>query len=62
MLFIQKVGHSRPPFIYFRLLNTADSKQVFNINFANDWIRTMDLWYQKRPLYQLSHNHCSNRR
>ena len=26
--------------------------------FANDWIRTADLWYQKRPLYQLSHNHC----
>jgi len=32
-------------------------------NFANDWIWTSDLWSQKRPLYQLSHNHCptSNR-
>ena len=30
---------------------------MFNINFANDWIRTADLWYRKRPLYQLSHNH-----
>ena len=30
---------------------------MFNINFANDWIRTVDLWYQKQPLYQLSHNH-----
>ena len=25
--------------------------------FANDWIRTTDLWYWKQPLYQLSHNH-----
>ena len=30
---------------------------MFNINFANDWSRTADLWYRKRPLYQLSHNH-----
>ena len=28
------------------------------INFADDWIRTADLWYWKRLLYQLSHNHC----
>ena len=26
--------------------------------FADDWIRTNDLWFWKRPLYQLSHNHC----
>ena len=31
---------------------------MFNINFANDWIRSMDLWCRKWPLYQLSHNHC----
>ena len=31
---------------------------MFNINFADDWIWTADLWYQKRPVYQLSHNHC----
>ena len=30
---------------------------MFNINFAYDWIQTADLWYQKPPLYQLSHNH-----
>ena len=30
---------------------------MFNINFADDWIRTTDLWYQEQPLYQLSHNH-----
>ena len=23
--------------------------------FADDWIRTVDLWSRKRPLYQLSH-------
>ena len=26
--------------------------------FADDGIRTADLWNWKRPLYQLSHNHC----
>ena len=26
-----------------------------SINFADDWIRTANLWYRKRPLYQLSH-------
>ena len=31
---------------------------MFNINFANEWIRTADLWYQKQPLYQPSRNHC----
>ena len=31
---------------------------MFNISFCNDWIRTTDLWYTKRPLYQRSHNHC----
>ena len=27
-------------------------------NFANVWIRTADLWCQKRPLHQLSLNRC----
>ena len=31
---------------------------MFNLNFADDWIQTADLWYWKQPLYQLSHNHC----
>ena len=56
ILFFKKVGHSRPLFIYFRLFSTVN-KQMFNINFANDWSRTIDLWYWKWPLYQLSHNH-----
>ena len=33
-----KVGHSGPLFVYFRLFNTGDSKQMFNKNFADDWI------------------------
>ena len=28
--FFLKVGHSRPLFIYFRLFNTVDNKQMFN--------------------------------
>ena len=36
---------------------TVDSK-MFNIYFADDWLQTVDLCNQKRPLYQLSHDHC----
>ena len=25
--FFKKIGHSRPPYLYFRLFNTVDSKQ-----------------------------------
>ena len=50
---------SRPLFLYFRLFNTVgDSKKMFNVNFAEVWIRTADLWCRKLPLYQLRHNHC----
>ena len=55
--FFQKVGHSRPLFLYFRLFNTQLTVNKCSINFANDWIRTADLWNRNRPLYQLSHNH-----
>ena len=30
---------------------------IARINFADDWIRTTDLWCRMRPLYQLHHNH-----
>ena len=33
---------------------------MFNIKFSNDSIRTADLWCQKQPVYQLSHNYCPN--
>ena len=29
------------------------SKQLFNVKFADDWIRTGYLWFQKQSLYQL---------
>ena len=29
-------------------------------NFADDWIRIVDLWCRKQPLFQMSHNHCPN--
>ena len=51
------MGHSRSLFLYFRLFNAVYGKQMFNLNFANDWIQTADHWYWKQPLYQLSHNH-----
>ena len=54
-IFFIKMGHSRPLFLYLRLFNTVESKQMFILNFADDWIRTEDLWYFKCPLYQLSH-------
>ena len=41
-------------FSLFRLLNTVDRKRMFNINFADFWIWTADLWHWKQPLYQLS--------
>ena len=54
------MGHSRPLFLYFRFFNTVDCKQMFNINFADDWIQTAHLGYCKQPLYQVSHNHVSS--
>ena len=47
--------------LFFRLYNAVDSKRSLHI-FARDWSRTADLWCQKRPLYQLSHNHCPMRK
>ena len=33
---------------------------MFKIYFADNRIRTADLWNRKRPLYQLNHNHSQN--
>ena len=30
---------------------------MLNKIIADDWILTMDLWFRKQTLYQLSHNH-----
>ena len=43
-----------PASFSFRLFDTVDTE----LNFADEFIRTADLWYRKRPLCQLSHNHC----
>ena len=51
------IGHSRPLFLYFWLYNTVDSTCSIKM-FADDCIRTTDLWNRKRQLYQLCHNHC----
>ena len=51
------MGHSRPLFLYFCLLNTVDCKCSLKF-LADDWIWTMDLWNWKWPLYQLCRNHC----
>ena len=48
-----KMDHSRPLFRCFRLFNTVDG----TYNISHDWIWTADLWYWKRQLYQLCHNH-----
>ena len=49
------MGHSRPLFLYFRLFYL-----IYNwwISFADVGIWTADLWCWKRPLFQLSHQHC----
>ena len=31
--------------------------KMLNNFFVDDWIRNVDLWSQKQPLYQLSHTH-----
>ena len=52
------LGHFRP---LFPLFLTFQQFINFIKNFADDWIRTRDLWYLKRPLCQLSHNHFQTR-
>ena len=53
---LTKIGYSRP--LFFFIFVFSIQLRVFNINVADDRIRTADLWCQKRPFYQLSHNHC----
>ena len=54
------MGHSRPLFFFIFVFSMQLTVYKCSINFADDWIRTADLLYRKRPLYQLSHNHCPN--
>ena len=58
--FFKKMGHSRPLFLYFRLFYRQLTVNKFSIKIANDSILTQVLWYWKRPLCQLRHNHYPN--
>ena len=59
--FFLKIGHSRPLFLYFRLFYKQLTVNKCSIKVADDWIRTRVLWYRKRPLCQLRHNHCHDK-
>ena len=50
-----KMGHSRPPFLYYGLL-VFSIQFIVHINFGDDWIWPVVFWCWKRPLYQLRHN------
>ena len=56
--FFYKMGYSRPLFLYFRLFCKQLTVNKCSIKVADDWIQTRVLWYWKRPLCQLRHNHC----
>ena len=56
--FLKRMGHSGPLFLYFRLFYKQLTVNKCSIKVADDWIRTRVLWYRKRPLCQLCHNHC----
>ena len=44
-------------FLYFRFFNKVLQYSCYVIKFADESVRTMDIWFRKRPLYQLSHNY-----
>ena len=47
-----------PLFLYFRLFYKQLTVNKCSIKVADDWIQTWVLWYRKRLLCQLCHNHC----
>ena len=47
-----KRDHFRPLFLYFRLSMLLTVNVQYKFNFADDWIRTVVLWCQKRQLYR----------
>jgi len=54
----KKNGPFPAPFFFIFVFSIQLTVTLFNINFADGWIRAAELWCCKRPLYQLSHNHC----
>ena len=57
-----KKGHCRPLFYLFFVFSIQLTVNIVQYHFADDWIRTADLFRRKQPLYQLSHNHCPRER
>ena len=53
-----KNGPFQASFFFIFVFSIQLRANKCSINFADEWIRTADLWYWKWPLYQLSHNHC----
>ena len=49
LIYFFKMGHSRPLFIYFRLFNTADSKQIYirKNSLPNSQFNTYSIYYIK---------------
>ena len=56
-LFLKKIGPFPASFFFILVFSI---QLIVQINFADDWIRTADLWCRKQPLYQLHHNHFPN--
>ena len=52
-----KMVHSRALLFNFVFLIQLTVNICSYLKFANDWIRTADVWNWKRPLCQLSHHH-----
>ena len=57
-IFFKKMGISGLFFFIFVFSKQLTVSKCSVYIFSDDWIRTADLWNQKRLLYQLSHNHC----
>ena len=49
-----KIGPFPASFFFFFVFSI---QLIVHINFAYDWIRTLDSLCRRRPLYQLRHNH-----
>ena len=53
-----KNGPFLASFFFILIFSIQLTENKCSINFANDWIWTVELWYRKLTLYQLSYNHC----
>ena len=53
--FFKKNGPFPASFFFIFVFSIQLTVKKCSINFAKDWNRTVDFWYQKQPLYQLSH-------